>query len=135
MYQDPAVREAIPGLMIDLLLRPRATPGFGDAVTSGTARAGISADTIMEVIAGSAWYAVCVRRIKDVDSAAKELTELVLRGVLATLRIAAANRKIVWGLRPQVTPCSRADSTDLICDDDTSGPACLMARPRRGLQE
>lgn len=27
MYQDPAVREAIPGLMIDLLLRPRATPG------------------------------------------------------------------------------------------------------------
>lgn len=64
------------------------------------------------MIAGSAWYAVCVRRIKDVDSAAKELTELVLRGVLATLRIAAANRKIVWGLRPQVTPCSRADSTD-----------------------
>ena len=84
MYQDPAVREAIPGLMIDLLLRPRATPGFGDAVTSGTARAGISADTIMDVIAGSAWYAVCVRRIKDVDSAAKELTKLVLRGVLAT---------------------------------------------------
>ena len=65
-------------------VEPRATPGFGDAVTSGTARAGISADTIMDVIAGSAWYAVCVRRIKDVDSAAKELTKLVLRGVLAT---------------------------------------------------
>jgi hypothetical protein len=34
------------------------------------------------VIAGGAWYAVCVRRIKNVDDAAEELTELVLRGVL-----------------------------------------------------
>jgi len=37
----------------------------------------------MDAIAGGAWYAVCVRRIKDVDTAAKELSELVLRGVLA----------------------------------------------------
>lgn len=100
MYQDPAVGEAIPGLMIDLrsdrglrrlisdrleaAARSQLDAKVGDAVTSGTARAGISADTIMDVIAGSAWYAVCVRRIKDVDSAAKELTKLVLRGVLAT---------------------------------------------------
>jgi hypothetical protein len=55
----------------------------GAAVADGTARPGISADTIMDAIAGGAWYAVCVRRIKDVDTAAKELSELVLRGALA----------------------------------------------------
>jgi len=40
----------------------------GEAVAYGTSRPGISADTIMDVIAGGAWYAVCVRRIKDVDN-------------------------------------------------------------------
>jgi hypothetical protein len=53
------------------------------AVGTGMARTGISADTTMDVIAGGAWYAVCVRRIQDVDRAAKELSDLVLRGVLA----------------------------------------------------
>jgi hypothetical protein len=61
-------------------------PGFPSphpcGIATGTGRPGISADTIMDVIAGGAWYAVCVRRIKNVDDAAEELTELVLRGVL-----------------------------------------------------
>jgi AcrR family transcriptional regulator len=99
MYEDPAVREAIPGLLNDLrsdrrmrrvlsdrleaTARSQLAARVGDAVAAGTARPGISADTIMDVIAGGAWYAVCVRRIKDVDGAAKELAELVLRGVLA----------------------------------------------------
>ena len=52
------------------------------AIADGTAQPGISADTVMDVVAGGAWYAVCVRRIRDVDAAAKELAELVLRGVL-----------------------------------------------------
>jgi AcrR family transcriptional regulator len=98
MYGDPAVREAIPGLLNDLrsdrrsrrvlsdrleaAARSQLAAKVGDAVDTGTARPGISADTIMDVIAGGAWYAVCVRRVKDVDHAAKELTELVLRGVL-----------------------------------------------------
>ena len=43
---------------------------------------GISADTLMDVIAGGAWYAVCVRHVTNTDRAAKELTELVLNGVL-----------------------------------------------------
>ncbi|TFV55220.1 TetR/AcrR family transcriptional regulator [Mycobacterium sp. PS03-16] len=99
MYTDPAVREAIPGLLNDLradresrrVLRDRleaaARHDLADrvraAVDAGTARPDVSADTIMDVIAGAAWYAVCVRRIRDVDSAARELTDLVLRGVLA----------------------------------------------------
>jgi len=99
MYGDPAVREAIPGLLADLradrrmrrllsdrleaTARGQLAAKVADAVHHGVARPGISADTIMDVIAGGAWYAVCVRRIKDVDAAAAELSALVLRGVLA----------------------------------------------------
>ncbi|MGE2718945.1 helix-turn-helix domain-containing protein [Mycolicibacterium celeriflavum] len=100
MYADPAVREAIPGLLNDLRsdrgmrrvlsdrLEATARSQLGEhvaaAVASGVARKGVSADTIMDVIAGGAWYAVCVRRIKDVDAAAGELAALVLNGVLAS---------------------------------------------------
>jgi AcrR family transcriptional regulator len=99
MYGDAAVRESIPGLLNDLrsdrrmrrvlsdrleaTARSQLAERVVDAVADGTVRRGVSADTIMDVIAGGAWYAVCVRRIKGVDAAAKELTELVLRGVLA----------------------------------------------------
>jgi AcrR family transcriptional regulator len=99
MYGDAAVREAIPGLLNDLrsdrrmrrvlsdrleaTARSQLAGRLDEAVADGTARPGLSADTIMDVIAGGAWYAVCVRRIKDVDAAAKELSELVLRGVLS----------------------------------------------------
>jgi AcrR family transcriptional regulator len=98
MYADPAVREAIPGLLNDLrsdrhmrrLLSDRleatARNQLADAVRAaradGIAR-GVDADTIMDVIAGGAWYAVCVRRIKDIEAAAAELSDLVLHGVLA----------------------------------------------------
>jgi len=99
MYGDAAVRESIPGLLNDLrsdrrmrrllsdrleaTARSQLADKLGGAVADGTARPGISADTLMDAIAGGAWYAVCVRRIKDVDTAAKELGELLLHGVLA----------------------------------------------------
>jgi AcrR family transcriptional regulator len=99
MYGDAAVRESIPGLLNDLrsdrrmrrvlsdrleaTARSQLAERVGGAVADGTARPGVSADTVMDAIAGGAWYAVCVRRINDVDTAAKELSELVLRGVLA----------------------------------------------------
>jgi AcrR family transcriptional regulator len=99
MYGDPAVREAIPGLLIELrsdrrlrrvlsdrleaTARGELAARLGGAVEAGTARDGIDADTLMDVIAGGAWYAVCVRRVTDVDRAAAELTRLVLRGVLS----------------------------------------------------
>jgi AcrR family transcriptional regulator len=99
MYGDAAVRESIPGLLNDLrsdrqmrrllsdrleaTARSQLANRLGEAVADGTARPGISADTLMDAVAGGAWYAVCVRRIKDVDTAAKELSELLLRGVLA----------------------------------------------------
>jgi AcrR family transcriptional regulator len=99
MYGDAAVRESIPGLLNDLrsdrkmrrllsdrleaTARSQLADRLGAAVADGTARPDVSADTLMDAIAGGAWYAVCVRRIKDVDTAARELSELLLRGVLA----------------------------------------------------
>ncbi len=99
MYGDAAVRESIPGLLNDLrsdrkmrrmlsdrleaTARSQLADQVSEAVADGTARPGISADTIMDAIAGGAWYAVCVRRIKDIDTAAKELSDLMLQGLLA----------------------------------------------------
>lgn len=99
MYRDPAVREAIPGLMVDLrsdrrmrrmisdrleaAARSQLAAKVDDAAAAGVARSGISTDTLMDVIAGGAWYAVCVRHVANTDRAAKELTDLVLNGVLS----------------------------------------------------
>jgi AcrR family transcriptional regulator len=99
MYGDPAVRESIPGLLNDLRSDRRMRRVLSDrleaaarnhlaeridsVVADGTARREVDADTVMDVIAGGAWYAVCVRRIKDIDAAANQLSDLVLRGVLA----------------------------------------------------
>ena len=100
MYGDPAVREAIPGLMVDLrsdrrllrvvsdrleaAARSQLAARVDDASAAGLARHGISADILMDMIAGGAWYAVCVRHVTNTDRAAKELTDLVLHGVLST---------------------------------------------------
>lgn len=97
MYGDPVVRESIPGLLADLRadrdmrrvissrLEATARHDLADrvaaAVDAGAARP-VDADTLMDVIAGAAWYAVCVRRIADTDAAAAQLAELVLNGVL-----------------------------------------------------
>ena len=102
MYGDAAVREAIPGLLNDLRSDRRMRRVLSDrleaaarrqlaervdsAVADGTARRGVDADTVMDVIAGGAWYAVCVRHVKDIDAAAEQLSELVLRGVLQPVR-------------------------------------------------
>jgi AcrR family transcriptional regulator len=100
MYGDAAVREAIPGLLNDLrsdrrmrrllsdrleaTARSQLRDRIAAAATAGVARDGVNPDTVMDVIAGGAWYAVCVRRVKDIDSAAEDLSALVLRGVLAS---------------------------------------------------
>ncbi|KRD07753.1 TetR family transcriptional regulator [Mycobacterium sp. Root265] len=97
MYADPAVRESIPGLLADLRadrsmrrvisdrLEATARHDLSDrvsaAVANGAARQ-VDADTVMDVIAGGAWYAVCVRRVADADAAAGQLSDLVLNGVL-----------------------------------------------------
>ncbi len=107
MYGDPAVREAIPGLMVDLrsdrglrrvisdrleaAARSQLAAKVDDAAAVGVARGGISADILMDTIAGGAWYAVCVRHVTNTDRAAKELTDIVLHGVLSTCSETSAN--------------------------------------------
>ena len=62
----------------------------GDAVADGTVRPSVNADTVMDVVAGAAWYAVVVRKVTDLDAAATQLADLVLRGVLAGPRPATS---------------------------------------------
>ena len=98
MYSDPVVREAVPGLLDDLRTNPpmrrlinerleaaarrQVSEQLADAVSQGIARRSAQADTIMDVIAGAAWYAVCVRRVKDISAAADDLADLILHGAL-----------------------------------------------------
>lgn len=98
MYGDPVVREAVPGLLHDLRLEPamrklindrleaaarrRLADQLAEGVEDGTVRPSVDADTVMDVVAGAAWYAVCVRKVADVEAAARQLSDLVLRGVL-----------------------------------------------------
>ena len=98
LYSDPVVREAFPGLLHDLRLEPamqkliddrletavrrQLAEQVADGVERGRVRAPVDADPVMDVIAGAAWYAVCVRKVTDIDDAAAKLADLVLRGVL-----------------------------------------------------
>lgn len=98
MYADPAIREAIPGLLHDLrgddemrrlisgrleaAVRAQLAQRLADAVDQQAVRASVSADTLLDAIAGGAWYAVCVREVSDPDATATELAEMILRGIL-----------------------------------------------------
>lgn len=98
MYRDPVVREAVPGLLADLRDQPAMRRLINDrleaaarrqlatqlaqAAEDGTARI-VNAHSVMDVIAGGAWYAVCVRKVSDTDAAGAALADVVLHGVLA----------------------------------------------------
>ncbi|MEV0673824.1 helix-turn-helix domain-containing protein [Mycobacterium sp. NPDC050441] len=102
MFCDPAVRESIPGLLTDLradsdirrLMTDRLDAAartqlgslVADAASKGRTRRQVNIDTIMDAIGGAALYAVCVRGIgdteQDVDRAATDLADLILRGLL-----------------------------------------------------
>lgn len=95
MYTDPVVREAVPGLLHDLRMEPAMRRLLNDRLEAAArrqlaaqladaadARSGVDADTVMDAIAGAAWYAVCVRRVTDLDRAAAHLADIVCHGVL-----------------------------------------------------
>jgi AcrR family transcriptional regulator len=99
LFSDPAVREATFGLLLEMRADPAlqqmvtekleatARTHLGarvdTAVSEGAARPGIAADTLLDAIAGGAFYAVCVRNSRAFERAADELSALVLRGVLS----------------------------------------------------
>lgn len=100
MFFDPAVRESIPGLLTDLradsdirrlmterldaAARTQLTSLVDDAAAQGRVRPQVNVDTIMDAIGGAAMYAVCVRGIdeQNIDRAATDLADLILRGLL-----------------------------------------------------
>lgn len=102
MFCDPAVRESIPGLLTDLradsdirrlmterldaAARTQLASLVQDATAQGRTRRQINVDTIMDAIGGAAMYAVCVRGIgdteQDIERAADDLADLILRGLL-----------------------------------------------------
>ena len=99
MYADPVVREAVPGLLHDLSAEPamrrlihdrleaaarrQLAAQLAEGVGDGAVRPSVDPDTVMDAIAGAAWYAVCVRNVTDLDSAATSLADLVSAGVLS----------------------------------------------------
>lgn len=101
MFCDPAVREAVPGLLTDLradsdirglmterldaAARTQLATLLTDPASARRARRQINVDTIMDAIGGAALYAVCVRGVDDpqeIDRAAADLADLILRGLL-----------------------------------------------------
>ncbi|WP_029109385.1 TetR/AcrR family transcriptional regulator [Mycobacterium sp. URHD0025] len=100
MFCEPAVRESIPGLLTDLradsdirrlmterldaAARTQLTSLVDEAASQGRVRPQVDVDTIMDAIGGAAMYAVCVRGIdeQDIERAAADLADLILRGLL-----------------------------------------------------
>ncbi|WP_245553254.1 TetR/AcrR family transcriptional regulator [Nocardia veterana] len=94
LFGARAAREAMPGLMTEM----RADSGLYQKLSarldtptrhelaryleSGTARAGVDSDTVLDMIAGAALFAMCIRDIDDVDGFARSLEELVLYGLV-----------------------------------------------------
>ncbi len=110
MFCDPAVRESIPGLLTDLradsdirrlmterldaAARTQLTSLVDDAASQGRVRPRVDVDTVMDAIGGAAMYAVCVRGIdeQDIERAAADLADLILRGLLDPIVLAAQMR-------------------------------------------
>ncbi|MEU6563458.1 TetR/AcrR family transcriptional regulator [Nocardia nova] len=87
-------REAMPGLMTEM----RADSGLyqklsarldtptrrelAEYLESGAARGGVDSDTVLDMIAGAALFAMCIRDIDDVDGFAGSLEDLMLYGLI-----------------------------------------------------
>jgi len=98
LFGDAAAREAVPGLMSEgrgdpelrkalvtdqiEVIREELGQRIARAVDSGELRAGIDADTLLDVIAGAAIFAQSARDVQDQERLASTLVDLVLNGVL-----------------------------------------------------
>ncbi|MDG3009060.1 TetR/AcrR family transcriptional regulator [Rhodococcus sp. D2-41] len=99
LFGSPATRAAVPGLMSetrgdpelhDLLVdqplagvRDELRRRLDEAIADGRVRSGIDSDTLLDVIAGTAIFALSVRDVDDQHRLAESLADLLLHGVLA----------------------------------------------------
>ncbi len=108
LFAAPPTRAAVPGLMSELrsdealreVLVVRQLSGVRDelrrrldaAVEAGEIRAGIDADTLLDVLGGAAIFALCIRDVRDTESLAATLTDVVLHGILPNRSPGASER-------------------------------------------
>ncbi|NMM85537.1 TetR family transcriptional regulator [Rhodococcus sp. SRB_17] len=98
LFGDPVVREAIPGLMSEMRadptlqkmlderlqagVREKLTQSLADWTRTGQVRPEIKATTLLDVMAGTAIFALSIRNVDDLESIATSLTDLLLHGIL-----------------------------------------------------
>ncbi|MFC9787531.1 TetR/AcrR family transcriptional regulator [Rhodococcus sp. NPDC127528] len=98
LFGAPATRAAAPGLMNEVrsdeslrgVLIERQLAGvrtelarrLDDAIARGEIRAGVDADTLLDILAGTAIFALSLRDVEDAESVAAALTDIVLHGIL-----------------------------------------------------
>lgn len=98
LFGDAATRAAVPGLISET----RADPQLRDALVSGQVgpirtelarrvqdgidadlvRRGVDSDALLDVIAGAAIFALCVRDVEDQEALAAAIADIVLNGIL-----------------------------------------------------
>ncbi len=89
-------REALPGLMsdmrVDAELQARLQERHSNTVTAGLAELlshnpdvfrAVDADIVLDIIAGAAIHALCIRNVADLDTYAERLSDVLLYGILA----------------------------------------------------
>ncbi len=98
LFAAPATRAAVPGLMSDLrsdgalreVLVVRQLAGvraelkrrMDSALGRGEIRAGVDVDTLLDILAGAAIFAMSVRDVDNPEKVADALADIVLRGIL-----------------------------------------------------
>lgn len=97
VFAEPATREAVPGLMMEMRADPAlqsvlaerlehaARRRFRDetlepAVEAGEARPEVDPDTVFDALAGATVFALCIRDEQDIDRFSSALADLLLYG-------------------------------------------------------
>ncbi|WP_286175049.1 TetR/AcrR family transcriptional regulator [Mycobacterium sp. DL99] len=92
---EPAAREAMPGLMLDMRSDPTLQPKLAErhdvSIIAGLAglleRNGhslrhVDPEVLLDLIVGAAISAVCIRGVTDLDGFAASMTDILLLGIL-----------------------------------------------------
>ncbi|MDN5757950.1 MAG: TetR/AcrR family transcriptional regulator [Tomitella sp.] len=98
LFGTPAARAGVPGLMSDTRSDPElrkrlVTEQLGpvrevvggliaDASATGAIRPGVDVDTIVDVLAGAAIFALSVRDAELTDDLVEQMTELIVHGIM-----------------------------------------------------
>lgn len=99
LFGTPAARAGVPGLMSDTRSDPQLHDRLvteqidpvrevvrrlvADGVADGTLRSGVDVDTIVDVLAGAAIFAMSVRNSYEDEALASRLTDLLLYGLVS----------------------------------------------------